>query len=187
MPLMIICFFIFRYPVVYFIPIGPYSFVRWWFFFGHRTPYQATLFTATLFSLSGTFNAILFFFTRPDLVVGTTDSSAAAPAIPDKQVANNRESPSPSSGKLGSLPSRTPASSGYVSPGVEMDHIAHPYNSNFLTEGVNGNRRASPGQMESDFDSYPPYLSGERNHGDMWPKHDPAYAIEEESYGHLPG
>jgi len=173
--------------MVYLITIVPYSIVRWRFFSGHQVPYQSTLFTATIFSLSGAFNAILFFFTRPDLVVGTADSAAAAPTVLEIQSANNRDSPSPSSGKLGSLPSRTPTSSGYVSPGLEMDYIAHPYSSKFLTEGVNGNIRASPRQMESDLDSYPPYLSGERSHGDFWPKHDPAHTTEEESYGHLPG
>jgi len=149
--------FVFRYPMVYLICIGPYSFARWWFFSGHQISYQATLFTATLFSLSGAFNAILFFFTCPDLVVGTTDVSAAAPSILEIQSANNGESPSSSMGRLGSLPSRTPTSSGYISPGFEMDYIAHPYNSNSLAEGPNGNIHASSRQMESDLGSYPPY------------------------------
>jgi hypothetical protein len=120
-------------------------------------------------------------------VVGTADSPLPAPAFDiEIQSAHNRKSPSPSSGKFGSLPSRTPISFDYVSPGLEMDYIAHPCNSNF-TEGANGNIRASPRQMESDLGSYPPYLSGEGSHGDFRSKHDPAPTTEEELYGHLPG
>ena len=173
--------------MVYLICIVPHSIVRWLFFSGHRVPYQATLFTATLFSLSGAFNAILFFFTRPDLVVGTADVSAGAPSILEIHSANNGESPSSSMGRLGSLPSRTPTSSGYISPGLEMDYLPHAYNSNPSAEGPNGNIHTSPNQMELDPGSYPPYLSGERSYGGSRSKYDPALKTEEESYGHLPG
>jgi hypothetical protein len=49
-------------------------------FSGHRTPYQATLFTATVFALAGFFNVILFWFTRPELVRGRVVE--ALPALP---------------------------------------------------------------------------------------------------------
>ncbi|KAH6910261.1 hypothetical protein BKA70DRAFT_1466678 [Coprinopsis sp. MPI-PUGE-AT-0042] len=51
------------YPIVYLVCITPQSFGRWFFFSGYDVPYQFTLFARTLFSLSGLFNAILFFST----------------------------------------------------------------------------------------------------------------------------
>lgn len=58
------------YPLVYFICVLPASITRWMQFSGHRVPHQAAAFTSCLFSLSGLFNVILFFKTRPQLITG---------------------------------------------------------------------------------------------------------------------
>ncbi|KAH9484864.1 hypothetical protein JR316_0001766 [Psilocybe cubensis] len=58
------------YPAVYVFCVFPNSLSRWLYFSGFQTPYQFTLFASTLFALSGLFNVILFFSTRPDLVKG---------------------------------------------------------------------------------------------------------------------
>jgi len=62
------------YPVVYIICITPKAVARCLFFFAFKVPYQVTFATNTLFSLSGVIDATLFFFTRPNLVVGAADS-----------------------------------------------------------------------------------------------------------------
>jgi len=67
-------FFVFSYPTVYIICTLPMSIARWMYFNGSTVPQQFTLFASGLFSFCGLFDAILFFLTRPNLVVGTTDS-----------------------------------------------------------------------------------------------------------------
>jgi len=145
---------VFSYPAVNFVCLVPNSLSCRLFYSGTHVPYEATLFTATLFSLSGTLNALLFFFTRPHLVVDI-----------ETQAFNDREPTSPSSRKFGSLPSRTPAASDDVLPdfGGQFD----PYNSIPLAEGTNSDVRTSPRQMEFDSGSHAAYLPGERSHGDF--------------------
>ena len=70
---------VFSYPVVHIICIIPTSIARWIYYNGSEVPHQFTLFGSTLFAFCGLFDAILFFLTRPDLVVGTTDP----PALPE--------------------------------------------------------------------------------------------------------
>ena len=71
--------FVFSYPAVYIVCILPKSVARWIYFNGYKVPYQFNLFGSTLFAFCGFFDAILFFLTRPDLVIGTTDSPALPP------------------------------------------------------------------------------------------------------------
>ena len=106
-----------RYPVVYLTSIGPYSIVRWLFFSGIKVKYQITLLFSTFFSLSGFFNTVLFFLTRPNLVTGHEDTPPLAPGI-DIQTQHfcDKKPTSFSAQKFGSLPTRTPAASNYASP-----------------------------------------------------------------------
>jgi len=76
------------------------------------------------------FNAILFFLTRPDLVVGPSESPPTlAPTEPQFQSHHRDEAglTSYSSQKFGSLPTRSPASvmSDYVAPDLERDHSGY--------------------------------------------------------------
>ena len=154
--------------MTYFICIFPLSVARWLFYSGYKVKYQGTLFTTTLFSLSGTFNAILFFVTRPDLVVGSSSSPSPAPAVDIQlQASHDGELATPSSWKLGSVPSSSPVASDYVSPDLEMDYNGQfdPYNLMLVanSECANSHISASPRRMESKFGCY----SGERTHGDI--------------------
>jgi len=150
------------YPVVYLICIFPLSVARWLFFSGYKVKYQGTLFANTLFSLCGSFNATLFFFTRPDLVVGSTDSPPPDPAF-DHQALRDVELASHNSGKFGFSPRQSPVD--YAPPDLEKDYDGefNPYNSMLLAEGANNNIRASSHRMESDAGSLTTYLSGERS------------------------
>jgi len=117
LPVHLLLYFVFRYPVVYLTSIGPYSIARWLFFSGIKVKYQITLVFSTFFSLSGLFNTVLFFLTRPNLVTGHEDTPPLAPSIDietppfrDKELINF------GSQKFGSLPTRSPAVSNYASP-----------------------------------------------------------------------
>jgi hypothetical protein len=155
--------------VVYLICILPYSIARWRYFSGFNVDYQVTLVVSTFFSLSGLFNTILFFRTRPDLVTGHEDTLPLAPGI-DVQMQPFRDTGliTLSSQNFGSLPTRSPAASNYAS-----------------LEGANTNLRASPGLMESDLGGHTPHMPGKRSYGDL--RSMPASPPEEEQdYGHLP-
>lgn len=162
----LLLYFVFRYPVVYIICIVPYSIARWRFFSGFNVKYQITLVVSTIFSLSGLFNTVLFFRTRPDLVTGHEDTPPLAPGI-DIQTQPSHDTEL-SSRNFGSLPTRSPAASNYASP-----------------EGANANLRASPGLMESDWGSHTPNVPGKRSYGYL--RSMPASpTVEEKIYGHLP-
>ncbi|KAF8894349.1 hypothetical protein CPB84DRAFT_1682661 [Gymnopilus junonius] len=93
------------YPAVYIITVLPNSISRWLSFSGSKPPYQFTLFANTVFALSGMFNAILFFATRPELVKGPSidiESTHDLPLHPRKESTTYR-----SSLPLGRLPERT--------------------------------------------------------------------------------
>ena len=144
------------YPAVYIICILPTSVSR----FGSGIPYQFTLFGSTVFSFCGLFDAILFFLTRPDLVVGTTDSAPLPPA----PVINTQ---SEHSGDVELPFTRNPTTSDYIPLDVERGRNSQfqPYNQMLHPEdaGSTSNRHMSPqGRRQS-------YL-GEN----------------EEEYGHLP-
>ncbi|KIM46622.1 hypothetical protein M413DRAFT_23015 [Hebeloma cylindrosporum] len=157
------------YPVVYLISILPYSIARWRYFSGFDVEYQFTLVVSTFFSLSGLFNAILFFRTRPDLVTGHEDTPPLAPGIDlQMQPFHDKELISLKSQNFGTFPTRSPAASNYAS-----------------VEGANTNLRASPGLMESQLGSHRHCVQGSRINGDL--RSIPASpTMEEETYGHLP-
>ena len=105
--------------MVYFTCIGPYSIVRWLVFYKIGVPYQIALVFSTFFSLSGLFNAVLFFRTRPDLVTGHEDTHPLAPGIEiQTQPFRDEELISLSSRNFGSLPTRSPDTNLRVSPGL---------------------------------------------------------------------
>ena len=55
----------------------PNTLTRWLYFTdSNPPPYQATLFASTIYGLSGVFNLILFFLTRPKMVVGQPQTHA---------------------------------------------------------------------------------------------------------------
>ncbi|PPQ92973.1 hypothetical protein CVT25_000174 [Psilocybe cyanescens] len=96
------------YPAVYVFCVFPNSLSRWMYFSGFQTPYQFTLFASTLFALSGLFNVILFFSTRPDLVKGPNviieSESESLPLHYRKD--SSSTSHAPANSKLGRLPER---------------------------------------------------------------------------------
>jgi hypothetical protein len=134
---------------VYIICILPTSIARWIYYNGSHAPPQFTLFGSTLFSLCGLFDAILFFLTRPDLVVGTTDS----PALPPAPATNEP------SGDVELSFTRSPTASDYVSHDVERSYNSQfqPYNQMLLPEGAgtSSSRHTSPrGRRQSDLGSH---------------------------------
>ncbi|KIM45490.1 hypothetical protein M413DRAFT_24685 [Hebeloma cylindrosporum] len=201
------------YPAVYIICILPNSLSRWLSFSGFNVPYQFILAANTIFSLSGMFNAILFFLTRPDLVVGPSDSPPPTQDPTDPRILgqshhhrDETELTSYSSQKFGSLPTgaRSPGGVGgfpdnfYVAPDLEKDYNSHSsgylrtYNSNSRMlpaeggGGGGGSLGASPFVRDSDSTSHvPSNLSGERSYGDF--RSMAAVPVEGETYGHLPG
>ena len=177
------------YPLVYIFSILPNSISRWLSF---RTaandpqhenfpPYQFTFFANTIFALSGMFNVILFFATRPELIVSPT------PIIESEQLPleHRRDSSGVSSNQFGHLPDRQYMG---VSPDLEKSKQSE-FDPWMLTEG---NRpRASPPTMNTSLPSrengsgnpgYPSLERGAYRHsmGSSSP------AKEEEDYGHLP-
>jgi hypothetical protein len=63
------------YPAVYIFCVFPNTLSRWLYFTNglkHTPPYQFTLFASSIYGLSGMFNLILFFLTRPK-VCGASD------------------------------------------------------------------------------------------------------------------
>lgn len=141
----------FSYPLVYIVCILPNSICRWLFFSRSKAvpyqavPYQASLFASTLFSLSGMFNAILFFYTRPALVVTVSPSDTPLPhlAPTDSRFQSHHhfgdeiELTRIGSQNFGSFPARgSPgASSDYVAPGLEAYN--NSYHSRVPPEGGN--------------------------------------------------
>ena len=174
---------------MYIICILPNSVARMLIFFsGSKIPYQLSLFANTLLSLSGLFNAILFFLTRPDLVVGPSNTplpnqSSTDPRIQSHQHYRSDETElmSFNSQKFGSLPNRnSPGASDYVAPDLEKEYNAYfrPTNSRMLPEG-GGSLRASDSASH-----VPSNMSGERSYGDF--RSMVSAPLEEETYGHLP-
>lgn len=58
--------------MVYFITVTPFSITEWRNR-GHKISYQAAAFTSCIFTLSGFFNVILYFKTRPGLFKGNEE------------------------------------------------------------------------------------------------------------------
>ena len=134
---------------MYIICILPTSISRWMYFDGSEVSAQFTLFSSTLFSLCGLFDAILFFLTRPDLVVGTTDS----PVLPPAGATDTQTEPS---GDVELL--FTPTASNYVALNAERSHNGQfqPYNQMLHPEGggtSSSGHTTRRGQRPSDLSS----------------------------------
>jgi len=195
-------FFVFSYPAVYLICVFPNTVSRWLRFTGHDIAYQFLLFANTLFNLSGFFNAILFFFTRPELVIGS--SNAPLPDIqvatpPDPQVQSfqypmektDYGSPhSPHSPQLGSYPSQSPVASEFIT--TELLEYGYsqqgPYNSRFpLPSGAGASTQ--PGllrHINSDSGTYVSGHSGRRSDFMSMASAGAASPVEEEPYIYMP-
>jgi len=168
------------YPAVYLICILPKSIARRLHYSGYKVPYQVTFATQTFLSLSGIFDAILFYFTRPDLVVGAAYSPSPASAL---------ELTNTSLGELGSLPNRDLAAASDVPPDLERGCNGRFESYNF-TEDANSNICAicaSRLRIGSDLDSHATatQMSGKQSYANF--RSVPAPAPVEESHGHLPG
>ena len=137
-------FLVFSYPAVYIICILPKSIDRWMYFNGSEVPYQFTLYSSTLFSFCGLVDAILFFLTRPNLVIGsgTTDSLA----LPSTRLATNTQSKLSGDVELPFI--RNPNASDYISLKVKRGRNSQfqPYNQMLHPEGAGttSNRHMSP-------------------------------------------
>ena len=183
-------YFTFSYPLVYIICILLNSICRQLVFSGFYVPYQFSLFANTLFSLSGLFNAILFFLTRPDLVVGVGPSDTPLPnlASTDSGIQSHHhyrsdeiELTSHGSQRFGSLPTRgSPVASDYVAPDLEeYSAYFHQNHSRTLPEGGSSHRASgSASHVPSNT------MSGARSYGDF--RSIVSAPVEEETYGHLP-
>jgi hypothetical protein len=181
---------------VYIFCILPNSISRWLSFSGFNVPYQFSLSANTLFSLSGMFNAILFFLTRPELVVGPSDSpqpiqaSTNGPQIQSHHHRDETELTSYSSQKFqGSLRTRSPVSaSHYVAPDLEYNDYFPPYNSMLPPEGGSSSRASPKFARDSDVTSHvTSNISGERSYGDFRPTVVSAPVEVEETYRRPPG
>ena len=131
------------------------------YFNGSNVPHQFTLFGSTLFAFCGLFDAILFFLTRPDLVIGTTDS----PALPPAPATNTQ---SELSGDMELPFTRSPTASDYIPLDVERGRNSQiqPYNQMLHPEGAG---------TTSNRHSTSPQSRGPSDLGE-----------DEEEYGHLP-
>jgi hypothetical protein len=162
----------FSYPLVYIICILPNSICRWLFFSSSKTvPYQASLFASTLFSLSGMFNAILFFYTRPALVVAVSPSDTPLPhlASTDSRIQSHHHfGDEIELTRFGSqIPARgSPVASDYVAPGLEeyTNYFPpyHSYHSRMLPEGGSSHHWPSGSATR-----VPSAVSRKRSHGDF--------------------
>jgi hypothetical protein len=151
-------FFVFSYPAVYIFCMLPMSIARWIYFNGSTVPQQFTLFGSGLFSLCGLFDAILFFLTRPNLVVGTIDS-------PPLALATNTQSEHSGDVKLPFT--QSPTASDYPPLDIESgrnsqfklhNQILHPEGAGTISD----NHRSPRGRRQSDLGK------------------------DKEAYGHLP-
>jgi len=169
------------YPIVSIICILPTSFSRWLYFTGFEVPYKFALFSSTLFSCCGIFDAILFFLTRPDLVAGTADVEslplALAPAAISQESSRRAEKTS----------TRSPTASDYIFLDVEGDYTSQfqPYNGRLRPEDADSRRGTSRGRNRSDLDSDAIEMSRERSNRDFRSMPSPA-PVEESEYGSLP-
>jgi hypothetical protein len=136
------------YPAAYLLYMTPFFIIRWLAFTGIkiRLEYQINLFSRTLFSLSGVFNTVLFFLTRPHLIIGPADPPAPTPAV-DIQTQSLK---GPSSENFGSLPTHCPNCN--CVPPVAL--------------GASTKTCSSPRRVESNLGNY---VSGERRYKDFSP------------------
>ncbi|KAF5328786.1 hypothetical protein D9619_011660 [Psilocybe cf. subviscida] len=173
------------YPAVYIFCVLPNSIARWMYFTGTNTPYQFTLFANTLFALSGTFNVLLFFITRPQLVLGP-DINVEAEEI---SLSHQKDISGHSTRKLGHLPERRYGddhasvdvhNDGWGSPQPDFDarvlpdHNVHRSPAGYEVSPLPRNN--NPGAT---------YLSTLQNRPPRSPR-ESSSLMENEDYGHLP-
>lgn len=162
----------------------PNSISRWLYFRGTIVPYQFTLFASTLFAFSGAFNVLVFFITRPQLVLGPDISIEAE----EMSLSNEKGHSGPSTRKLGHLPERRyadehasdDAHGGWGSPQPDFDarvlpdHSAHRSPAGYEVSSLPRNN--NPGAT---------YLSTLQNKPPQSPR-ESSSLMEDEDYGHLP-
>ena len=130
------------------------SIARWIYFTGSTVTPQFTFFGSGLFSLCGLFDAILFFLTRPNLVVGSTDSPPLAPAL-----ATNTQSEISGDVKLPFI--HSPIASNYPPLDVESgrnNQTPHPEGAGTISDGhgsPRGRRQSDLGKDEEEYGHLP--------------------------------
>lgn len=171
------------YPAVYVGCVLPNTFSRWFYFSGYTIPYQFTLFASALYALSGLFNLLLFFLTRPAMVIGPAQVELA-----DSPSSPNQNTTYPSS-KYGHLPNRIiedPDQKGSL-PDFDARSLSIDHQSATLRYSpVPGGLVPRPGTGGSGGGmGYPPTSRPLTNEGLM---HGGSNSFEdEEDYGRLPG
>ena len=144
-------------------------------------PYQFTFFASTIFALSGMFNVILFFATRPSLIVSPT-LTVESEQVPFQ---HRRDSSVIGSNNFGHLPDRQYTG---LSPNLERSSQSDfdPW-----TLGEDSRLHASPLMMNTPLPSHggsasgnPGYRSLER--GTYQRSRGSMVQVVEEDYGHLP-
>ena len=169
------------YPAVYIVCVLPNSLSRWLWFEGFNTPYQFTFFASTLFALSGTFNVILFFLTRPELVVGSKTDDVEEEAVPLHQ---RRDSAGRKTGKFGHLPER---------PYTDLPVEQSDFNPATLANQGGGGFLSSPSSVTVALPSRGSHIlptaiyHPSRQDAYSWSKESASLFEQEEDYGHLPG
>ncbi|KAF8971222.1 hypothetical protein BDZ97DRAFT_1914223 [Flammula alnicola] len=174
------------YPALYIFCVFPNSLSRWLTFRGFNTPYQFTLFANSLYGLSGMLNVILFFITRPELVVGPS-----VVIVEDEELSfHHRKEPSGRSGhKFGHLPERD-------NNDLQLDEVKWPQNSQQTVDArmlPDHATRTSPLRLNASLPSSgnfavtSSYLPAERDTYTRLSRESPSLIEEEEDYGRLPG
>lgn len=125
------CFFAYSYPAVYIFAVFPNSLSRWLSFdTSTNVPPGFTLFAASIFSLSGFFNLVLFMLTRPELVKGAPITrpldhvNAVIPSVKHDHLPSNKHT-----ARYGHLPSRSVqeySDADYVEPLGHLPTTTHP-------------------------------------------------------------
>ena len=171
--------------MVYIFCVLPNSISRWMSFRDgsddtNFPPYQFTFFANTIFALSGMFNVILFFATRPELIVSPT-LTVESEQVP---LQHRRDSSGFGSNKFGHLPDRQ-----YTGLSPDLEKLSQSeFDPRTLTESER--LHASPLTVNTSLPSgtsasgNPGYLSLERG---AYQRPRGSYPQpEEEDYGHLP-
>ncbi|EDR12039.1 uncharacterized protein LACBIDRAFT_314169 [Laccaria bicolor S238N-H82] len=167
------------YPAVYIGYVLPNTFSRWFYFSGYTVPPALTLFAQALYALSGVFNLFLFFFTRPEMVIGPAHV----------ELAETPSSPNQNTIKYGHLPNRIVEDSDQKGtlPDFDANSLLIDHQSTTLRYSpVPGGLVPRPGTGGSGGGmGYPPTSRPLTNEGLM---HGGSNSFEdEEDYGRLPG
>jgi hypothetical protein len=170
---------------VYIICVLPNTFSRWFYFSGYTIPYQFTLFASALYALSGLFNLLLFFLTRPDMVIGPGQIELA-----ESPSSTNQNAGHTYPNKYGHLPNRIVEDSDQKGtlPDFDARSLSIDHHSTTLRHSpVPGGLVPRPGTGGSGGGTgYPPTSSALRNEG-LFHGRSNSFEEEEEDYGRLPG